>query len=432
MAARTATDATTTATARSTRGSKTSPRFCDGHDNDCDDKIDEEFDQDHDGWTACGNLTFEPEKYDCDPRNAAVHPEAPEICDGLDNDCDENTDEGSDNALQCKEGEKCIMGGCVVPTCAVPGSGITCPDDARCINDECVKQNCSPPCSAKQFCDAQLTCQPLPQHPNGDPCTTDDDCQSGMCLDTVVLRLSVSESRRICGQACCASAECGDGETCFASGSGARSCLPKTFVSNNPPPACMESASCPSPDQVCAAGQSTVLNGNGTSGMELATSVCRSTMGFERTIGTQCTESMYCQSKLCVRGTIFGPDRCSAPCRDSRDCKVLADLATIITTPAAYCQYVDLGVYNSDFAGNYLPICLLSLFDGDVGNGVSGAPCRAGRDCADGACIGASSESMGKCAKACCSDAQCKTEQPNARCLPVARGTGRYEMRCIE
>ena len=34
---------------------------------------------------------------DCDDANAAVHPGATELCDGLDNDCDAQTDEGTDD-----------------------------------------------------------------------------------------------------------------------------------------------------------------------------------------------------------------------------------------------------------------------------------------------------------------------------------------------
>ncbi|MFM7204371.1 MAG: MopE-related protein [Myxococcota bacterium] len=64
------------------------PELCDGIDNDCDDAIDEDNDKDDDGYDACIN--------DCDDTKAEINPAAEEICDGLDNNCDGVEDEGFD------------------------------------------------------------------------------------------------------------------------------------------------------------------------------------------------------------------------------------------------------------------------------------------------------------------------------------------------
>jgi len=79
---------------------------CNGLDEDCDGTLDEGVfatvyrDLDGDGFgnpatarqQGCGDPLFVSDNGDCDDTNAAVNPEAPEICDGRDSDCD-----GDDN-----------------------------------------------------------------------------------------------------------------------------------------------------------------------------------------------------------------------------------------------------------------------------------------------------------------------------------------------
>lgn len=56
--------------------------LCDGKDNNCDDEInsDETIDNDSDGYTVCEG--------DCDDNDPNTYPEAVELCDGKDNNCD--------------------------------------------------------------------------------------------------------------------------------------------------------------------------------------------------------------------------------------------------------------------------------------------------------------------------------------------------------
>jgi len=60
---------------------------CDGDCDDADPSVDG-LDVDNDGITTCDG--------DCDDHNLSVYPGAPELCDGLDNDCDPSTDEAVD------------------------------------------------------------------------------------------------------------------------------------------------------------------------------------------------------------------------------------------------------------------------------------------------------------------------------------------------
>jgi len=90
---------------------------CDGLDNDCDFVVDEGFpDIDYDGLKGCtdddddGDGTVDG--LDCAPEDASINPQAPELCDAKDNDCDSVTDEGFD-------GIACGKGACLhlVPEC---------------------------------------------------------------------------------------------------------------------------------------------------------------------------------------------------------------------------------------------------------------------------------------------------------------------------
>jgi len=70
---------------------------CDGSDNDCDGQVDEGFDRDGDGYTTCGG--------DCNDQRADVFPDSPEKCDGIDNDCDGQIDEPFNIGRTCHVGK---------------------------------------------------------------------------------------------------------------------------------------------------------------------------------------------------------------------------------------------------------------------------------------------------------------------------------------
>ena len=76
------------------------PELCDGIDNDCDVTTDETVDGDTDGQTVCDG--------DCDDEDPTSYDLAPELCDGLDNDCDgavptDEVDDDEDGALACAD-----------------------------------------------------------------------------------------------------------------------------------------------------------------------------------------------------------------------------------------------------------------------------------------------------------------------------------------
>ncbi len=118
---------------------------CDGVDNDCDGEVDEEVqgayfaDLDGDGHGDAGNpiLACSPSEHtaevgdDCDDSDPGVHPDAEEICNGVDDDCDGLTDDeddsvtGQETFYQDSDGDgfgdvTYSVAACVQPPGAVP------------------------------------------------------------------------------------------------------------------------------------------------------------------------------------------------------------------------------------------------------------------------------------------------------------------------
>ncbi|MFN4254236.1 MAG: MopE-related protein, partial [Saprospiraceae bacterium] len=127
---------------------------CDGYDEDCNGQIDDGVgtyffaDTDGDGFGNAGldtlicaaNEDFVADNTDCDDANAAIFPNAPELCDGLDNDCDGQIDGTMPTWFADADGDG--FGNAAIDTVACdPGAGwvldnTDCDDAAANINPD--------------------------------------------------------------------------------------------------------------------------------------------------------------------------------------------------------------------------------------------------------------------------------------------------------
>lgn len=368
---------------------------CNNEDDDCDGVADNGHDTDHDGFTWCGGGVMS--RVDCNDRDPAVHPSGPdipaatEVCDGQDNDCDGMTDE-MDAMPLCPAGQACTAGRCVDPMdCTVPGNECAASEfcDTMLPMPRCATRppmGCRGPadCAATEYC-VGGTGMCLPKVPVGSSCGADAECTSGVCTDSSAFRLP-SLPPRICAQACCSTSDCAPDSTCWAPGTGARTCLPQSLLMTGAPSVtlCTSGAACSG--AACRIETGLAIAGRS----DFTTFACGAPSGGGGPNG-RCGADSECASGIC---TDIG--RCSTACGSDLDCDYRFGGSVISTEGFCTYYYVD----GTDGARDRLSAC--APFNPLSGTGRTGDPCGAAADCRDLFCVG------GQCADICCTDSQCR------------------------
>jgi len=383
---------------------------CNLVDDDCDGKIDEGNDQDGDGFTWCGGGVRA--LADCVDTDATIRPAgdsldgAPghrDICgDGIDNDCSGVPDDAPDCDLttECEDADT---------PCATSGTCVTCPAPQECQ-----------PCDADR-CGVRRSICVAPLKP-GSACTTDADCEDGVCVTGAALGLT-GDVGKVCSRACCGDTDCGIDNVCVVRGNGTRLCAPPGLVGRATK---REGDTCGDDDE-CASGvcDPTTDGGEATCRRACTTDldcvgaphggacifaprsiltrpgafVCGEAVADGLTFGQVCVpNASRCASGLCVPSPIY-LGACNQSCRTT--CPVEGSVCAYEATSPLLPQVRS-------------PLCVLT-----EGTAILGDSCQDSSDCGEGRCV------EGRCSQACCNDDDCVA----SRCRPILRTVG-YGMYC--
>jgi len=369
--------------------------------NDC-----EKIDNDKDGYALCGHPNDAGTAIvgaDCDDNDPTVHPGAPEVCNGKDNNCDGAIDQ------PCPSGQTCAF------------------DLKKCRDGGCTKGSCTPPL----VCDTGTAQCENQNTPLGGTCIGQLECGGGaICGLYQVLTTDVLGSRTgLCTRACCTSSDCPTDFACVDLGTGGNYCLAKTELGRpdlgnaGGGIACTSDADCRSgicnsnlcqdtccSNAQCAAG--TVCRGMDLQGKDGTTHFalgCATSNGSVTT-GNNCENgALLFPTGPCASGICDGNNTCRAPCCSSNSSACTGKCGD--TTAHGHSE------------------TLVACLGGAPGTKQLGQSCTSDSDCAGSDCIQDPGSTAKYCSDTCCTDTDCQSA--GLVCRPHGFTDSHYYLRCI-
>ena len=412
-----------------------STEVCNGVDDDCDGVVDNALDEDGDGYYLCPTG---PAPRDCDDQRADVHPTrggasvALEVCDGIDNDCDPNTPDGSadcDPATEdCNPTEGCVPASCAARPelcmedqfCDQMADPPTCrPRDTSCFNVDFA-------CENGEVCDPTNGSCVLPMA-DGTPCDSDAECMSSLCVPIGVIRApaaAVGDHVGVCGRSCCTDADCSTGARCWASGSGAKACVPETLLSagSGAPEiaACAAARDCSDECRLTVDDAYLVASRVSLSCQPALTGriSCRTIFDCPLRLGP----STRCIDGSCQRAFCTSVDQCPTGLCAGNECREACGVAADCGGANGACVPIN---GRADGRDDYVTAC--SYFG--PGTAPHGSDCNNDDVCLDRTCVDVSATTPPRltCAAMCCSDTTCAGGE---QCRPIFVH-GRWENHCL-
>lgn len=388
--------------------------LCDNIDNNCDGQIDENFDKDGDGMKLCVDQC-KTQVCDCNDNDSNIHPGVSEVCDGIDNNCDGRVDEGGDGLC----GSTLICAG--INGCIISGGNTRCQNDSDCKSSEVCAPQLGVCFERKGFFQ---------------DCLIDIQCDYNYKLSCIDLATQ-GMSGRFCTKVCSKTEDCSDvNGYCLKQHLSTGICIPRSWVQLGNNTRCNNGSDCS--DGICGWDDNNnstyvcheVCSNDNDCGSNEHCGLIRNnwnilagpSSSFPNSYQQWNTDTDY--QLGCVSGAsdLYSYESwfnecnfasyysiCTVPCCSNSNCE-----------SASFPRYYKICLPAWwDELNQYVAVCLISS---RIGNKSIGESCTSDEDCQSLTCIG-------YCTELCCTQDDCPQ---GYRCKPYLGTNNLYVSLCIK